>query len=138
MSEIIVPDTCLCTIVRDELMNPAGGIIDFVHSNAPYYEVMVVVDTGSVDETREVLDKLVAQYPNLKIFDVEFKDFSYARNFSLKKAREMGTRYIFIDDADERLTKLDIIELRDFMDANKNMAARLFDCLYIDYDEMKK
>ena len=30
MKDIRLPDTSLCAIVRDEAMNPAGGIIDFV------------------------------------------------------------------------------------------------------------
>ena len=33
---IVLPDTSLCAIVRDEKMNPAGGVVDFVDSTMPF------------------------------------------------------------------------------------------------------
>nr|MBP7708770.1 hypothetical protein [Candidatus Pacearchaeota archaeon] len=52
----ILPDTSLCAIVRDEIINPAqlpgkSGIRSFVESHVPYVEQAVIVDTGSVDGT---------------------------------------------------------------------------------------
>ena len=47
--EIVIPDTSLCAIVRDEITNSAGGIIDFIDTTIPYLESAIVVDTGSVD-----------------------------------------------------------------------------------------
>ena len=49
----VLPNTSLCAIVRDEMMNPAGGIADFVDSTVPFVEQAVIVDTGSLDGTRQ-------------------------------------------------------------------------------------
>ena len=100
-SQAILPDTSLCTIVRDEMQNPAGGIRRFIDSHVPYVEEAVVVDTGSIDGTREVLEELQYKYPNLRIFDRKFKGYADARNHSLK---HVDTKYALILDADELLT----------------------------------
>lgn len=69
MSELMMPDVSLCAIVRDEAMNPAGGVVKFIDAHMPYVEEGVVVDTGSIDGTREILEEMQAKYPHLKIFD---------------------------------------------------------------------
>src|SRR3989338_11169897 len=83
MERIILPNTALCAIVRDELMNPAGGIENFVRLNVPHVEEAVIVDTGSVDGTREKLEELREQYPHMKVFDHPFDGFANSRNYSL-------------------------------------------------------
>lgn len=98
---IILSDVSLCAIVRDEKMNPAGGIERFVSSHVPFVEKAVIVDTGSLDGTREILEDLEGKYKNLKIYDHKFRGFADARNFSLGKAR---TKYALILDADELIT----------------------------------
>ena len=118
-------ETCLngvslCAIVRDERMNPAGGIRKFVDSHVPYVEEAVIVDTGSVDGTREILEELESIYPNLKVFDHEFGGYANSRNFSLEKAR---TEFALILDADELLThkkpKNDWRNLKKFMEEHQ-------------------
>lgn len=96
--KMILPNTSLCSIVRDEKINPAGGIQRFVESHVPFVEEAVIVDTGSLDGTREILEELESQYPNLRIYDVKFKGFAHARNYSLKKVK---TKYSLVLDADE-------------------------------------
>ena len=108
MKNIALPDTSLCAIVRDEIMNPAGGIIDFVDSTLPFVEEAIIVDTGSVDGTRQVLEEMSGKYPNLKIHDRKFDGYASSRNFSLKQIK---TRRAFILDADERLTRDDFEKL---------------------------
>lgn len=103
MKRTILPDTCLCAIVRDEMQNPAGGIADFVHWHAPFVEQAVIVDTGSRDGTREELERLQNQYPNLHVFDHKFNGYADARNVSLEKARELKIGRALVLDADERL-----------------------------------
>ncbi|MCL5730293.1 MAG: glycosyltransferase [Candidatus Pacearchaeota archaeon] len=98
---IILPDVSLCAIVRDEKMNPAGGIERFVESHVPFVDEAVIVDTGSLDGTREILEELEGKYKNLKIYDHKFAGFADARNFSLEKAK---TEYALILDADELIT----------------------------------
>jgi glycosyltransferase involved in cell wall biosynthesis len=98
---IVLPDTSLCSIVRDEMMNPAGGIERFVDSHVPYVEEAVIVDTGSIDGTREKLEELQSKYSNLKVFDIPFNGYADARNKSLKFVK---TKRALIIDADELLT----------------------------------
>ncbi|MDO8656691.1 MAG: glycosyltransferase, partial [Nanoarchaeota archaeon] len=108
MIDIRLPDTSLCAIVRDEAMNPAGGIIDFVDSTLPFVEQAVIVDTGSVDGTREMLEQLESEYRNLTIVDAPFTDYASARNVSLKYAK---TKIALVLDADERLNRTDFKKL---------------------------
>ncbi len=116
---VVLPDTSLCAIVRDEIMNPAGGIKRFVDSHVPFVEEAVIVDTGSVDGTREALEELQSKYPNLRVFDHPFKDYSDARNYSL---RQVKTKRALVLDADELLTherpQDDFRTLRNFMEEN--------------------
>jgi len=104
-SKLILPDTTLCAIVRDEMMNPAqlpgkSGIRSFVESHVPYVEQAVIVDTGSVDGTRQELEQLQAEFPNLKVRDHKFKGYVTARNYSMS---QVGTRNILVLDVDEVL-----------------------------------
>lgn len=107
----VLPDTTLCAIVRDEVINPAGGIKRFIESHVPYVEQAVIVDTGSVDGTRQALEEMQAQYPNLKVQDTKFEGYDKARNVSLKFAK---TPRVLVLDADERFEEGDIETLQDF------------------------
>jgi len=108
MENAMLKNTSLCAIVRDEKMNPAGGIADFIDCTMPFVEQGVIVDTGSLDGTREILEEMSAKYPNLKIFDAKFEGYAQARNVSLEKAE---TKYVLVLDADERLDKEDFKEI---------------------------
>ena len=81
----VLKDTSLCAIVRDEKMNPAGGVERFLRSHLPYVEEVVVVDTGSVDGTRQILAGLEKEFAHLKVYDAVFRSYAQARNISLKK-----------------------------------------------------
>lgn len=121
-------DTTLCAIVRDEIMNPAGGIRDFVDSTVPFVEEAVIVDTGSVDGTKEVLRELEAKYPNLRVFDSEFRGYPEARNTSISFAR---TKRAFILDADERLTRRSFEKINEFVARNPDDTGYNFDFLMV-------
>jgi glycosyltransferase involved in cell wall biosynthesis len=97
----ILKDVSLCAIVRDEKINPAGGIKRFIESHVPYVDEAVIVDTGSVDGTREILEDLSSNYKNMKVYDKQFRGFTNARNYSLKKA---NCEWVLILDADELIT----------------------------------
>lgn len=101
---VVLKDTSLCAIVKDEIMNPAGGILDFVDSTVPFVEEAVIVDTGSVDGTREVLEECRIKYKHLKVRDRPFDNYAASRNFSLEHATK---KWALILDADERLTEED-------------------------------
>jgi len=109
---VILPDTTLCAIVRDEIMNPAGGIIDFIESTVPYVKEAVIVDGLSTDGTKEALDELTRKYTHLRIFDRQFTDYADQRNYSLHQA---SLKRALILDADERLTYNDFVELKEVM-----------------------
>ncbi|GEM_PF-787851 len=82
----------LCMIVRDEENN----LEKLLPSIEGVFEEIIIVDTGSRDNTRAV-----AQKYNAKVFDFEWSDdFSAARNFSISKATG---DYILWLDADDRL-----------------------------------
>jgi len=127
MDPIILPDTSLCAIVRDEKINPAGGIERFIDSHVPYVEQAVIADTGSVDGTREILEEMQAKYSNLKVVDIPFKGYADARNKSLKYVQ---TKRALILDADELLThekpQNDWKILKEFIEHNQSRAYRFF------------
>ena len=80
----------LCMIVRDE----EKTIARCLDSIKDVVDEIIIVDTGSIDKTKEI----VAKYTN-KIYDFEWvDDFSKARNFSFSKATK---DYIMWLDADD-------------------------------------
>ena len=109
---IILKDTSLSAIVRDEIMNAAGGIVDYVESIAPFVEEASIVDTGSKDGTREKLEELTLKHPNLRVFDRKFDDFASCRNYGLDQLR---TKYALVLDGDERLCFHDFKQIKKIM-----------------------
>ena len=116
VNSLVLPNVTLAGIVRDEMMNPAGGIVDYIHSALPFVEEAVIVDTGSVDGTRQALTKLKRKYPQLKVFDTVFIGYAEARNFNIQLI-EPG-RKVLVLDADERLTRDDFKEIREELEHN--------------------
>src|SRR3989344_1854900 len=100
MGNQILQDTTLTAIVRDEEDNPAQGVETWLRATLPYVERAVVVDTGSIDRTREIVEGLKREYSHLEVFYRAFDDFVSSRNFSLGKVR---TKRALILDADELL-----------------------------------
>lgn len=99
-----MPDTSLCAIVRDEAMNPAGGVLRFLRSVMPHVVEGIVVDTGSTDGTRDLLERAKKDFPNLRVFDYEFNGYAESRNFSLKFCE---TKRALVLDADELILQRD-------------------------------
>jgi glycosyltransferase involved in cell wall biosynthesis len=90
----------LAMIVRDEIMNPAGGILASIQHHAPMFDEVVVLDTGSIDGTKELLKTLRSDFPNLKSYSAPFRGYADARNRLLKRVK---TDYVCMLDADERM-----------------------------------
>ena len=81
-----------CMIVKNE----ADFLSRCLESIAHIMDEIIIVDTGSTDNTKEI----AAKYTD-KIYDFEWNDnFSAARNFSFSKAT---MDYIYAPDADEYL-----------------------------------
>ncbi len=95
-------DVTLTMIVRDELMNPAGGLHAVLSRHLPYFQNVVVLDTGSVDGTRQLLEEMASEYSQLRVFDAEFNGYGHAR---VTANQFVKTKYTLMLDADERLKK---------------------------------
>lgn len=92
----------LCMILKDEEKN----ISDCLESVADLVDEIIIVDTGSTDNTKEV----VKQFTD-RIFDFQWiDDFAAARNFSFSKATK---DYILWLDADDRLLEADRNKFRE-------------------------
>lgn len=82
----------LCMIVKNEQKNMA----EILNNLKPIADEMIVVDTGSADDTAEIARSLGAQ-----VFSFSWTgSFADARNFAFSKA---SGDYIYSADADERL-----------------------------------
>jgi len=96
----------LCMIVRDE----EDVIARCLDSVKDVVDEIIITDTGSVDNTKEV----VKTYTSL-IYDFEWiDDFSAARNFSFSKA---SMDYIFWLDADDVLPESDRMKLKNLKES---------------------
>jgi len=116
----LLTDTTLCAIVRDEMLNPAqlpgkSGIRSFVETHAPLVERAIIIDTGSIDGTRQELEQLEAEFPNLKVKDRKFNGYDRSRNASIRKVQ---TKYILVLDVDELLTLKQARRLAEAQGAN--------------------
>ena len=101
----------LCMIVRDE----EKVIARCLDSVKDIVDEIIVVDTGSIDNTKEI----VAKYTK-KIYDFEWvNDFSKARNFSFSKATK---DYIMWLDADDVIMPEDRKKLKEL---KKNMDGKV-------------
>ena len=95
------PLISLCLIARDN----AGTIEACLQSIKPWVDEMVVVDTGSVDSTPRIAERLGA-----KVFHFPWcDDFSAARNESLRHA---SGRWLFWMDSDDVIDEKNGRELK--------------------------
>lgn len=86
------------SMVRDEL----DVIEGFIRHAADEVDFMLVADNGSVDGTRDVLDKLARELPLTVIDDPERAHYQSRKVSALaEQAAEMGATWIVPMDADE-------------------------------------
>lgn len=91
----------LCMIVKDESEN----IEACLRSIAPVLDEIIVVDTGSTDNTKEIAEKMGA-----KVFDFPWRDdFAAARNESIRHATG---DYIIWLDADDRIDRAEVNKMK--------------------------
>lgn len=98
----------LCMIVRNE----ANNISKAINSVSAIANEIVVVDTGSEDETVQIAESLGANVYHYKWDD----NFSKARNYSLKFASK---DWILVLDADETISYCDLFYLKEYICNNK-------------------
>ncbi|WP_173179008.1 glycosyltransferase [Desulfosarcina ovata] len=90
------PSVSLCMIVKNEVDDLPGALESFKN----VVSEIIIVDTGSVDET-----KIIAEIFGATVLDYTWKDnFADARNESLVAAKG---EWILVVDADERLSPTD-------------------------------
>lgn len=101
----------VCMIARDE----APCIADALYSVKNLAEEMIVVDTGSQDETVQLAEQCGA-----RVYRIAWKeDFSEARNFALSKA---AYNWVLILDADEVISREDVSRIRDLARSRREIA----------------
>ncbi len=94
----------LVMIVRNE----ASQLEDFLQHHADLLDEMIIVDTGSDDESPQLVEKYGATLIRVKWED----DFSKVRNRSLNAA---DGKWLLLLDADERIATQDFSTLRKFL-----------------------
>ena len=88
------PSISLCMIVKDE----SYFLPRCLEAAADFVDEMIVVDTGSSDDSRDIAKRLGA-----KVFDFAWcDDFSAARNYSLEQAGGDGRSISSAADRDDR------------------------------------
>ena len=98
---------CLNMIVKNE-----SNIIERLLSSVlPIIDTYCICDTGSTDNTIEVINNFFKDKIEGKIIQEPFKNFCYNRNFALKECWGMSD-YILLLDADM------ILEIKDFKKKN--------------------
>ena len=116
-----------CTIAKNEAKN----IERWVKCVKPFADEIIVVDTGSNDNTKEI-----ALAAGASIYDfVWCNDFAAAKNFALDKA---SGDWIVMLDADEYFDELSQQKLRSFISRNhhdKKIAGFITPFLNIDVDD---
>ncbi len=85
--------------------NEAAGMADFLRHHQDLFDELIVIDTGSTDQTATI-----ATDNGAKVFDFTWcDDFSAARNFSLEKASQ---KWALCLDIDEFIAQSDFERLR--------------------------
>lgn len=114
----------LCMIVRDEEWN----IEKALSSARPYVDQVVVVDTGSKDNTIQIAKNYADTLEHFKWVD----DFSAARNYSLQFATQP---WILVLDADEVIESDGFLRLRELSQQTDFDGFYLIERMYCDNTE---
>jgi len=104
----------VCIITKNQSKN----IRECLNHLIPLKYEIIVVDTGSTDDTKEI----ALEYTD-KVFDYKWcDDFSAARNFSIGKATQ---DYVMIIDSDEFLIEFNKTELENLVKNNSKYVGRI-------------
>jgi len=115
-----MPTLSLCMIVKNE----ADYLERCLNSVKDLVDEIIVVDTGSTDNTIEIAKKF-----NAKVIEHKWSnDFSEARNISLINATE---DWILVLDADETISKKDLEKIRELIKSKSVMGYFLIQRTYM-------
>ena len=104
----------ICIIVKNE----EKRIEQCLQSFEKYSFEVVVVDTGSIDHTKDVALKYTQNVYDFKWCD----DFAAAKNYAVSKA---SGKYVMIIDSDEYLKEIDVTCLKDILIKNQDKVGRI-------------
>lgn len=118
----------LCMIVKDE----EQFLDSCLKSVKPYFNDIVVVDTGSKDRTKDISSENGA-----RVFDFEWcDDFSAARNFAASQAYH---DWIFVIDADEVIAEFDKAQIAEFIKNPYSCGSvTMFDESHMTYNDLTR
>ncbi|SCN24835.1 SPBc2 prophage-derived glycosyltransferase SunS [Clostridium sp. N3C] len=103
----------LCMIVRDE----EGTLARCLDSVKDIVDEIIIVDTGSIDKTKEIAKKYTSN-----IYDFEWiDDFSAARNYSFSKATKDFIMWMDADDVILEKDRINLKELKEKLDHSVGM-----------------
>ncbi len=122
--ETATPGLSVCLIIKDEA-NMLPGCLDSIHDQV---EEIIVVDTGSSDQSREI----AASYPKVRLYQSDWTgDFAAARNLAVSYATQA---WIFSLDADETVSADFIATLKLYLSGLDQPDAYAFPILAINPD----
>lgn len=104
----------VCMIVRDQ----EEKIRKCLECLKKYHFELIVVDTGSVDSSRDI----ACRYTDHVYDFVWCDDFSAAKNFAISKA---SNEYVMVVDSDEYLESIDLNEVYRIIENCPNMVGRI-------------
>lgn len=117
----------VCIITKNE----AENLDKCLAALKPYPFEIVVVDTGSTDNSKEVAFKYTD-----KVYDFEWvNDFSAARNFSISRASH---NMIFVLDTDEFVLEFDLDEVEKLIEQNPKGVGLIKRLDYFEVDGEKR
>jgi glycosyltransferase involved in cell wall biosynthesis len=90
------------------VLNEAENISEYL-KNIAFADEVIVVDSYSTDGTLEIIAR---DFPEVKVIQNAFVDFSSQRNFALAQAKN---EWILFLDADERITQKGIQEIKNIV-----------------------
>jgi glycosyltransferase involved in cell wall biosynthesis len=104
----------ICMIIKNE----SNCLYNCLEKVAGKVNEIIVVDTGSTDNTKEI-----ARIFTDKVFDFKWcNDFSKARNFAISKATN---NWILVLDADEFVTEFDIENVKNLITLNEKAVGKI-------------
>lgn len=112
------------------------ALLSAVNQADEFVEILVI-DDGSTDNTRTVVEKVIEQYPAINIF------YHYQKNAGASAARNQGIdlsqgNYILFLDADDALTNNCVASLRQALQQNTDTALFLGGHISIDSSGKQK
>lgn len=99
LDSIVGKNLCLNMIVKNE----SKIIRRLLESVSPYIDCYCICDTGSTDNTVEIIQSFFeSQTPPIPgmIINEAFRDFGYNRSYALKACEQIDVKYVLLLDAD--------------------------------------